>query len=74
MRNNPLSATSINTHIPTLQDRSVEVRFGALKPAVEKEEGDIPGEMMDPLEIEASEAGYIYRRRMGEGKDVIGSK
>ena len=38
VRNNSLSATSINTHIPILQDRGVEVRFGTLKPAVEKKE------------------------------------
>ena len=38
VRNNSLSATSINTHIPILQDRGVEVRFGASKPAVEKKE------------------------------------
>ncbi len=30
VQNNPLSATSINTHIPALQDRGVDVRFGAL--------------------------------------------
>ena len=29
VRRNPLSATSINTHIPALQSRGVEVRFGA---------------------------------------------
>ena len=52
VRNNPLSDTSINTHIPALQGRRVEVRFGALKPAVEKREQDIPGEMMESLEIE----------------------
>ena len=50
VRNNPLSATSINTHIPILQDRGIELRFGALKPAVEKIE--VPGEMMESLEIE----------------------
>ena len=36
VRNNPLSATSINTHIPALQGRGVNVRFGAFKPAVEE--------------------------------------
>ena len=36
VRNNPLSATSLNTHIPTLQGRGVDVRFGASKPAVEE--------------------------------------
>ncbi|MCE2433665.1 MAG: leucine-rich repeat domain-containing protein [Candidatus Latescibacteria bacterium] len=50
IRNNPLSDTSINTHIPALQSRRVEVRFGALKPAVEKKERDIFREMMELLE------------------------
>ena len=35
VRNNPLSTTSINTHIPALQGRGVDVQFGAFKPAVE---------------------------------------
>jgi len=38
VRNNPLSATSLNTHIPTLQNRGVDVRFGASKPGVEETE------------------------------------
>ena len=42
VRNNPLSATSLNTHIPALRDRGVDVRFGALKPAVEKKERRMP--------------------------------
>ncbi len=43
VRNNPLSVTSINTHIPVLQNRGVNVRFGASKPAIkEKERGMIP--------------------------------
>ena len=41
VRNNPLSATSINTHIPALQDRGVDVQFGASKPAVEEKERDM---------------------------------
>ncbi len=36
VHNNPLSAISINTHIPALQSRGVDVRFGASKPAVAK--------------------------------------
>ena len=36
VRNNPLSPTSINTHIPALQSRGVDVRFGASKPGVEE--------------------------------------
>ncbi len=51
-QNNPLSATSINTHIPALQDRGVDVSFGALKPAVEKSEQDILDEMIESLGIE----------------------
>ena len=50
VRNNPLSTISLNTHIPALQDRRIEVRFGALKPAVEKIE--IPDEMMELLGID----------------------
>ncbi|MDE2724457.1 MAG: leucine-rich repeat domain-containing protein [Gemmatimonadota bacterium] len=52
VQNNPLSATSINTHIPALRDRGVDVSFGASKPAVEKIEQDIFREMMELLEIE----------------------
>ena len=50
IRNNPLSDTSINTHIPALQSRRVEVRFGASKPVVEKSEQDLFREMMELLE------------------------
>ena len=42
VRNNPLSATSINTHIPALQGRGVTVQFGASKPAVEEKEQRMP--------------------------------
>ena len=43
VRRNPLSATSLNTHIPALQGRGVEVQFGAGKPAVKKiKRGMIP--------------------------------
>ena len=41
VRNNPLSATSINTHIPALQGRGVYVRFGTSKPAVPIKMGDL---------------------------------
>ena len=75
VRNNPLSATSINTHIPVLQSRGVDVRSGASKPAVEKKEQDISGEMMELLGIEEWEAGdYIFRKRMEEGKGVVSQK
>ena len=36
VRNNPLSTTSLNTHIPALQGRGVTVQFGSSKPGVEK--------------------------------------
>ena len=43
VRNNPLSATSVNTHIPALQSRGVNVIFSASKPVgLEKERGMIP--------------------------------
>ena len=65
VRNNPLSTTSINTHIPALQSRGVDVRFGASKPAVKEKERDI-------LRIERWETGdYMYRRQMEERRDVI---
>ena len=69
--NNPLSAMSLNTHIPTLRSRGVKVRFGASKPAVEQER-DILHEVMELLEGEEWEASdYISRRQIGERKDVI---
>ena len=55
--NNPLSATSINTHIPALQSRWVEVRFGVSKPAVEEKERGIIREEWETKD-------YISRGRM----------
>ena len=75
VRDNPLSDTSINTHIPTLEGAGVQVRFSASKPTVGKIEQDIFREMMELLRIEERQAGdYIYRRWMEEEKDVISSK
>ena len=65
VEDNPLSAMSYRTHIPALQDRGVIVLIGSSKPAVEKKE---------LLGGEEREIGYIYRRWMEEGKDVISSK
>ena len=48
VRNNPLSATSINTHIPALQDRGVTVWFGAGKPGVEEIEMRPTRGVMEP--------------------------
>ena len=36
VRDNPLSPTSLNTQIPVLQGRGVDVRFGASKSSVEE--------------------------------------
>ena len=44
--NNPLSDTSLNTHIPALQARGVTVTFGALKPAINEEARRMPREVM----------------------------
>ena len=75
VRDNPLSDTSINTHIPTLEGAGVQVRFSASKPTVGKTEQDIFREMMELLRIEERQAGdYIYHRWMEEEKDVISSK
>ena len=66
--NNPLSATSINTHIPTLQSRGVSVSFGASKPAVGEQERDIS-------HIERGETDdYMYRRQMEEEMHRIRQK
>ena len=64
VRDNPLSTISLNTHIPALQGRGVDVRFGAGKPAVE----DIERGMI-PEDWEARED--IYRKWLEEGKEVI---
>ena len=75
MRNNPLSAASINRYIPFLQSRGVTVLFGASKPAVEEKERDIPPAMMEPIGGEGRGADdYIYRRQMEEKEDVISPK
>ena len=42
VRNNPLSDTSLNTYIPALQSRGVEVQFGSSKPAVVEKETRMP--------------------------------
>ena len=66
--NNPLSATSINTHIPALQSRGVSVSFGASKPAVGEQERDIS-------HIERGETDdYMYRRQMEEEMHRIRQK
>ena len=61
MWNNPLSDTSLNTHIPALRDRGINVQYGTSKSAVEQ---DILRGIMELLEGKEWEAGdYIYRGR-----------
>ena len=55
VRVNPLSATSLNTHIPDLQARGVTVYFGASKPAVEEEEMPMPRAVIEMFEDDAWE-------------------
>ncbi len=72
MRNNPLSATSLNTHIPALQNRGVNVIFSASKPGVlEKEPRPIRAAMKPFGVAERGEDEYIYHKRMETGEDEI---
>ena len=69
VRNNPLSATSINTHIPALEARGVTVYFGASKPAVGEDAMSMPRAAMKIFGADAGERyGSIYRRQ-GSDKD-----
>ena len=69
VRNNPLSATSINTHIPALRARGVRVYFGASKPAVGEDAMPRPRAATKMFGADAGERyGSIYRRR-GADKD-----
>ena len=73
VRYNPLSATSINTHIPALQRRGVEVQFGSSKPAVVEKETRMPRAAMKRLEGEEWEdAGD--RKWMEIRQDMISQK
>ena len=88
VRGNPLSVTSLNTHIPTLQGRGVDVSFGALKPAVAEKETRMPSKpvvkenerrmpraAMKQFGVgEQEEAEYMSRRRMEMRLDVISRK
>ena len=72
VRNNPLSATSLNTHIPALQRRGVNVIFSASKPGVlEKEPRPIRAAMKPFGVAERGEDEYIYHKRMETGEDEI---
>ena len=55
--NNPLSATSINIHIPALQSRGVEVDFSASKPTVKNKELRMPLRMIEPFGMKKWKVG-----------------
>ena len=86
VRYNPLSDTSLNTHIPTLQGRGVIVQFGSSKPAIgeketrmpsmpvmkENERRIMPRAMMESFGVGArEEAEHMSRMWMEMGEDVI---
>ena len=88
VKDNPLSATSLNTHIPTLQGRGVTVHFGSSKPAVAKKEPRMPSKpvvkenerrmpraSMEQFGVGAREEGeYMSRKWMEMKADVISPK
>ena len=72
VRNNPLSDTSLNTHIPALQNRGVNVIFSASKPGVSEKEPRPIRAAMKPFGVaERGEDEYIYHKRMETGEDEI---
>ena len=72
VQNNPLSATSLNTHIPTLQSRGVTVYFSASKPAFEEKETRLPRAEMKRFGIgEQEEAEYRYHKQMDMKENMI---
>ena len=67
VRRNPLSATSINTHIPALYARGVTVFYGAFKPAVGVGEMPMPRAAINMFENDALERdGSISLWRMAD--------
>ena len=66
VRVNPLSATSLNTHIPALQARGVTVQFGAFKPAVGKEEMPMPRAAMKMFGDDAWEKMVLFTTGGGQ--------
>ena len=88
VKDNPLSDTSLNTHIPALQGRGVAVQFGSSKPAVGEKETRMPSKLsvkenerrmpraaMEPFGVGArEEAEYMSRKWMEMKADVISQK
>ena len=67
VRHNPLSATSINTHIPALQARGVTVFYGTSKPAVEVKEMPMPRAAIEMFGDDAwRRDGSVALRRMAD--------
>ena len=67
VRRNPLSTTSLNTHIPALQARGVTVYFGTSKPAVGDEVMPMPRAAMNMFGDEAWERnGSVSLWRMAD--------
>ena len=60
--NNPLSATSINIHIPALQSRGVEVDISASKPTVKNKELRMPLRMIEPFGMKKWKVGDNLRK------------
>ena len=60
--NNPLSVTSINTHIPALQSRGVDVGFSVSKPTVNNKELRIPLRMIKPFGMKKWKVGDNLRK------------
>ena len=88
VKDNPLSATSLNTHIPNLQARGVTVNFGSSKPAVAEKETRMPSKpavkenerrmpraVMEQFGVgEREEAEYRYHKQMEMKEDMISRK
>ena len=75
VKDNPLSATSLNTHIPALQARGVTVNVGSSKPAVAEKETRMPRAVMEQFGVgEREEAEYRYHKQMEMKEDMISRK
>ena len=62
VRNNPLSATSINIHIPALESRGVDVDFSVSKPPGKNKEPRMPPRMIEPFGMKKWKVGDNLRK------------
>jgi hypothetical protein len=75
VENNPLSATSINVHIPALQRRGVDVSFGASKLAASKKKRDLHPAITWRFTGTGAEAGgFTYPAGIEDRKEVFSRK